>query len=116
MAGKTKAYNYKKGRHHNNESPRSPLPKFGFRSSLIIVLTAAMSSLVIPYAMGNLGISSSAVTVVANALMISLAVCYSQYFIETDRGFQSNIVKVYLGLFFTIGVISYFWNYVGLYI
>ncbi len=115
MAGKTTTYNYKK-RNQNRPKGHGGLEKFGFKSSLIIVLTAALSSLVIPYALSNLGISAKAVTVIANALMISLAVCYVQYFVETNRGFRLNIVKVYLGLFFTIGVISYFWMYVGLYI
>lgn len=115
MATNTVKYNYKKVRRPKDTKVQSPIPKFGFKSAFIIALTALLTNLFLPNMIALLGVDSRLTTVVCNAIGISMAVCYCQYFVETNKGFKSAIIKVYLGLAFTIGVISYFWLYIGLY-
>lgn len=116
MATKTVKYDYRKVRRTMDYKKEvSPIPKFGFKSAIIIALTALLTSLFFPNMFALWGLDSRLVTLLGNAIFISMAVCYCQYFVETTRRFKSNIVKVYLGLAFSIGVISYFWLYIGLY-
>lgn len=115
MATNTVKYNYKKVRKAKETKATSPIPKFGFKSAIIIALTALMTNLFLPNMIAMLGIDTRLTTVILNAVFISMAVCYCQYFVETNKRFKSPIIKVYLGLAFTIGVISYFWLYIGLY-
>lgn len=115
MATNTAKYNYKKVRKAKTTKEISPIPKFSFKSAVIIALTALITTLFLPNMLAMLGIDTRLSTLVLNAIFISMAVCYCQYFIETNKRFNSPIIKVYLGLAFTIGVISYFWLYIGLY-
>ena len=107
-------YNYKKVRKEKSKET-SLIPKFGFKSAIIIALTALLSGIFIPFALSSIGLDVRVVAVIANAIMIPAAVCISQYYIETSRGFKSSIKKVYIGLMLTIGIITYFWQFVGLY-
>lgn len=116
MATRTAKYEYQKVRRPMDyKKEASPIPKFGFKSAFIIALTALLTNLFLPNMFAFLGVDPKLVTLLANAIFISMAVCYCQYFVESTKRFKSNIIKVYIGLAFTIGVISYFWLYVGLY-
>lgn len=115
MATNTAKYNYKKVKRAKETKAPSPIPRFGFKSALIIAVTALLTNLFLPNMIAMLGIDSRLTTVLLNAIFISMAVCYCQYFVETNKRFKSPIIKVYAGLTFTIGVISYFWLYIGLY-
>lgn len=115
MATNTAKYNYKKVKKAKQTKNTSPIPRFGFKSAIIIALTALITTLFLPNMFAVIGIDTRLSTLILNAIFISMAVCYCQYFIETNKRFNSPIIKVYLGLALTIGVISYFWLYIGLY-
>lgn len=99
----------------NTDEYKNPIPRFSFKSAIIIVLTAVFTSILIPSLLSTVGIDTRLSALILNSLFISMAVCYCQYFIETKKGFDSNIKIVYLGLSVTIGIITYFWLYIGLY-
>lgn len=110
---KTK-YNYKSSPQKNVQAVS--IPKFGFKSSFIIAIAALMSGVIIPFMVSLTGMDVKIITLISNSLLISLAVCYCQYFIESKKGFNSSIKVVYVALSITIAIISYFWLYIGLYI
>lgn len=94
---------------------RSSIPNFGFKSAFVIVLTAAFSSFFLPNMLAIFGIDTRITTLLANSILISLAVCYCQFFIETNRGFGKDFIRIFLCFLVATGIISYFWLYIGLY-
>ncbi|MBS5926004.1 MAG: hypothetical protein KIC66_02815 [Clostridium sp.] len=95
---------------------QNQIPKFGYKSAFIILATAIFSSILVPSFFKSLGVDTKIITILANSILISLSVCYCQFFIETNKKFNGTFVKVFIALSVGIAVISYFWIYVGLYI
>ncbi len=116
MATKVVTPNYKKVKRVKKEEVHtSPIPKFSYKSAFIIVMSAVLSCLFFPNMLAIFGVDTRITTMIGSAVIISFAVCYCHYFIETNKGFHKNFVKMYLGFFIAIGIISYFWLYIGLY-
>ncbi|MFV0393645.1 MAG: hypothetical protein ACK5LC_04500 [Coprobacillaceae bacterium] len=107
------AYNYKQVRKEKKKQPL--IPTFGYKSAIIIALTASLTAIFLPLFGGTMGLDTTLITLIANSLCIPLAVCYCQYYLETNRGFTKSCIKVYILLAIGIAVISYFWLYIGLY-
>ena len=116
MATRVATPNYKKVKRVKtiNIEP-SIIPKFGYKSAFIIVITTALSCFFLPNMFAILGVDTRITTLIANAILISLAVCYCHYYIETDKGFGKPFIKLYVCFFMAISIISYFWLYIGLY-
>ena len=91
------------------------IPKFGFKSALIIVLVAALTTFFLPNTVAMMGGSTKLATLISSSVFISLAVAYCQCFIETCDGFGKRFLRLFICFFITIAVISYFWVYIGLY-
>lgn len=117
MASKTniyqRSYNYKKIRKEKRKEP--VIPTFRYKSAIIIALTAALTAIFIPLLCASIGWDSLLITMIMNSLCIPLSVCYCQFYIETDRGFNKKCMITYILLAIGIAIISYFWLYVGLY-
>ncbi len=107
---------YKSNNEAISEKNNSSYPfKFSYKSSFFICFIMILSNFFVPMLLSNL-ISIKLSTVLANGIMIAWAVCYSQYYIETDKGFNKSMIKIYLGLAVSISAITYFWLYHNLYI
>ena len=116
MAPKVVTSNYKKVKKNKKvDGNISRIPKFSYKSAVIIVLSAALSCFFLPNMIAGFGVDTRITTLIGNAVIISFAVCYCRYFIETDKGFHKNFITVYFCFFIAIGIISYFWLYIGLY-
>lgn len=99
----------------NQQKSHGPIPKFGFKSALIIAGSALLSSIFLPFLLSFTHIDIRLISLLSNAFIISLAVCYCHFYIETDKGFGKNFIQVYIGFFIGISIICYFWLYIGLY-
>lgn len=115
MATKVVTPNYKKVKRIKKEENTFQIPKFGYKSAFIIVISAAISCFFLPNMFAIFGVDTKITTMIGNAVIISFAVCYCHYFIETNKRFHKNFIRMFLGFFIAIGIISYFWLYVGLY-
>ncbi len=117
MATKVITPNIKKVKNQKNikEENKVIIPKFGFKSALIIVLVAALSAFFLPNAVAVMGGDTKLTTLISSSIFISLAVAYCQCFIETHDGFGKRFFRLFICFFITIAIISYFWIYIGLY-
>lgn len=117
MATKVATPNMKKVKHQKiiKEENEVAIPKFGFKSALIIVLVAALSAFFLPNAVAMMGGNTKLTTLISSSVFISLAVAYCQCFIETHDGFGKRFLRLFICFLVTIAVISYFWIYIGLY-
>lgn len=105
-------YNYKVIRREKVKS----IPSFSYKSAFIIVLTATLTTNIIPYMFGLVGMEYKVIPLLANSIGIPLAVCYCQSYIETKKGFNKNSIKIFILLALFIAIISYLWLYTGVYI
>ena len=110
MARRVATYNKK-----NKKQKKGTIPTFGYKSAIIIVLVAALSTFFLPNMVAMLGGDSKITTLLASALFISLAVAYCQCYIESNEGFGNRFIRLFICFFITIAIICYFWIYIGLY-
>lgn len=102
MAPKVVTSNYKKVKKNKKvDGNISPIPKFSYKSAVIIVLSAALSCFFLPNMIAGFGVDTRITTLIGNAVIISFAVCYCRYFIETDKGFHKNFITVYFCFFYS---------------
>ncbi|MBS6007293.1 MAG: hypothetical protein KIB43_10070 [Clostridium baratii] len=67
------------------------IPTFGFKSSLVIMLGAVISTFIVPYILSFIGIDFKTGVILGNATITSYALAYSRYFIETKKKYPRNV-------------------------
>ncbi len=92
------------------------IPKFSFKSSLIILLGAIGGTVIFPYILSLIGIDNRMGVVIGNTLLLGFVLSYVRFFIETKRGFCKKFWITYLGFGIAFGFISFLWMYLNTYI
>lgn len=92
------------------------IPTFGFKSALLIVGAAVISTLIIPMVLQFVGLSFEVVAIVANTLITSYAVAYSRYFIESKRGYCKKFWYTYLIFAVSFFIIGFLWLIMSVYV
>ena len=92
------------------------LPTFGFKSALLIVGAAIVSTIVIPMLLQFTGLNFEVVAIIANTLITSYAVAYSRYFIESKKGYCKKFWYTYLIFAVSFCVIGFLWLIMSVYV
>ena len=92
------------------------IPTFGFKSALLILFGGIVGTIIFPIFLSLFGASQNFGILIGNTVITSFAIAYSRFFIESKKGFCRNFWISYLLFAIALGIISYFWRYVGLYI
>lgn len=92
------------------------IPRFSFKSSAIIMLGAAVSTIVVPAILGVIGISHSAGVVVGNTFVLGFVLAFVRFFVETQVGFCKKFWYTYAGFGLAFGIISFFWMFLQSYV
>ena len=92
------------------------IPTFGFKSAIVIVVAAVMSTVIIPLILQYIGLSFTMVAIVANTFITSYAVAYSRYFIETKRGYCKKFWYTYLLFVISCFIIGFLWLKMSVYV
>ena len=92
------------------------IPTFGFKSALLIVGAAIVSTIVIPMLLQFTGLNFEVVAIIANTLITSYAVAYSRYFIESKKGYCKKFWYTYLIFAVSICVIGFLWLIMSVYV
>lgn len=92
------------------------IPTFSFKSSLVIMLGAAISTFIVPYILSFIGIDFKTGVILGNAVITSYALAYSRYFIETKKKYCKGFWITYGGFALAFCIIAFFWMYLKAYI
>ena len=92
------------------------IPTFGFKSSLVIMLDAVISTFIVPYILSFIGIDFKTGVILGNATITSYALAYSRYFIETKKKYCKGFWMTYGGFALAFCIIAFFWMYLEAYI
>jgi len=92
------------------------IPTFSFKSSLVIMLGAVISTFIVPYILSFIGIDFKTGVVIGNATITSYTLAYSRYFIETNKKYCKRFWMTYGGFALAFCIIAFFWMYLGAYI
>ncbi|EKY28617.1 hypothetical protein [Clostridium celatum] len=92
------------------------IPTFGFKSALLIVGAAIVSTIVIPMLLQFTGLNFEVVAIIANTLITSYAVAYSRYFIESKKGYCKKFWYTYLIFAVSFCVIGFLWLIMSVYV
>ena len=92
------------------------IPTFGFKSALLIVGAAIVSTIVIPMLLQFTGLNFEVVAIIANTLITSYAVAYSRYFIESKKGYCKKFWYIYLIFAVSFCVIGFLWLIMSVYV
>ena len=92
------------------------IPTFGFKSALLIVGAAIVSTIVIPMLLQVTGLNFEVVAIIANTLITSYAVAYSRYFIESKKGYCKKFWYTYLIFAESFFVIGFLWLIMSVYV
>ena len=121
MAPKVVTSNYKKVKKNKKvDGNISPIPKFSYKSAVIIVLSAALSCFFLPNMIAGFGVDTRITTLIGNAVIISFAVCYCRYFIRfcrRGRVYECRChPEIYFGTaYFLYGTLDYSGFYIFFY-
>ncbi len=89
----------------------SKIPRLGYKSALIITVSALLGSFVIPFTLNKIGITWRMIHVIVSGFLPAITTSYCIYFIETDQGISKRFWQVFVALFVIISFISFFWMY-----
>ena len=92
------------------------IPTFGFKSALLIVGAAIVSTIVIPMLLQFTGLNFEVVAIIANTLITSYAVAYSRYFIESKKGYCKKFWYTYLIFAVSFCVRGFLWLIMSVYV
>ena len=92
------------------------IPTFGFKSAILIVIAAVVSTILIPFLLQYVGINFEMAAIVANTIITSFSVAYSRYFIESKKGFCKSFWYTYLIFAVSFFVIGFLWLTMSVYI
>lgn len=91
------------------------IPRFSFKSALLIGLAAIFGGVIIPSIAEQLGGDIKVFTVIGLAVCGSFATAFSQCMIETHVGYGKKFLRLMAFFLPTIAIICYFWLYQGVY-
>lgn len=92
------------------------IPTISFKSGVILMASAAIGTILVPYLLSMAGIDYRFGVIIGNVIITAFAVAYTRYFVETKRGFCMGFWRLY-GLFaIAFAVIGWFWVYKGVYL
>lgn len=92
------------------------IPTISFKSGLILMISAAIATIVVPYLLNMIGVDYRIAVILGNVIITAFAVSYTRYFVETKRGFCRGFWRLY-GLFaIAFAIIGWFWVYKGIYL
>lgn len=92
------------------------IPRFGIKSSLVLILSGIMSTLILPFLLSLVGIDKNISIVIGNTIILGFALAYCRFFIETKRGICKKFWQTYIGFGSAFLIISFFWMYLQTYI
>lgn len=97
-----------------NYKTDNKIPKFGYKSSFIILICTFLSVFIVPYICNILSFDYHMPTVIIGGLCAGFSAVYTQFFIERKKGFSKNffIVGGLLSLF--SGLIIFLVVYAGI--
>lgn len=77
------------------------IPKFGYKSSFIILLSILCTLFIVPFLCGAIGIDYRMPTILLGGSAAGFSVVYTQFFVERKKGFTKHfwIVGALLSLF-----------------
>lgn len=93
------------------QEKNTSIPNFSYKSAFLILLSALIGSLFLPFLLTKIGITWKMLHVIVSAAVPAFTTSYCSFFIESDEGYSRRFWKVTLALFLVIGFISYFWMY-----
>lgn len=88
-------------------------PRFSIKSSLLLLLSGIIGGVLIPYIFYTLNWSTSLATMLSLPILVALTISYSQYFIETKRGYSKGFWVTLIFSLVILEVLTYFWLYKG---
>lgn len=92
------------------------IPTISFKSGMILMVSAAIATLVFPYLLSLVGVDFGLGAIIGNVLITSFAVAYTRYFVETKRGFCFGFWRLYVLFAISFAIIGWFWVYKGVYL
>jgi hypothetical protein len=92
------------------------IPRFGFKSALILILAGILSTFFLPYVLGYMHVPNKIAIVFCNMFIMGYAIAFVRFFVETKRGFVRKFWLTYLFFGVMFGCISYFWLYLDVYL
>lgn len=92
------------------------IPTFGFKSAILIVTAAVISTIIIPFLLQYIGINFEMAAIGANTIITSYAVAYSRYFIESKKRFCNKFWYTYLIFAISFFIIGFLWLNMSVYI
>lgn len=90
---------------------QSKIPRLGYKSALLITVSAIVGSFFIPFMLKKIGITWTMIHVLISGAIPAYTTSYCIYFIESDAGYSKKFWKVFAALFVIISFISFFWMY-----
>ena len=92
------------------------IPTISFKSGIILMVSAAIGTILVPYLLNMLGMDYRLGAIIGNVIITAFAVSYTRYFVETKRGFCFGFWRLY-GIFaIAFAIIGWFWVYKGVYL
>ncbi|MGX7030099.1 hypothetical protein [Vagococcus zengguangii] len=95
------------------ETPSHYIPRFSWKSSLLLFLAIIVGGILLPYLFYLIGLNLKLAVMLFLPLLVALAVTYGQYFIETNRGFNKQFVISLVAMTLVLEIASYLWLFVG---
>lgn len=92
------------------------IPKFGFKSSFLLIGVATLGCVIIPLLLSFLGINFKLAVILGSTFITPLGIAFSRCFIESDIGFGKTFNKLYIGFGAAFALISIFWTVFNNYI
>ncbi len=92
------------------------IPTISFKSSLILMIAAAIATLFIPFVLTFVGISFNAGAIIGNITITAFALAYTRYFVDTNRGYCKGFFRTYAIFAISFAIIGYFWLYLDTYL
>ena len=92
------------------------IPTFGFKSAILIVIVAVISTIIIPFILQYVGIDFEVAAIGANTLLTSYAVAYSRYFIESNKRYCKKFWYTYLIFAISFFIIGFLWLIMSVYV
>ena len=92
------------------------IPTFGFKSAVLIMVAAVISTVIIPLILQYIRLPFNLVAIISNTFITSYAVAYSRYFIETKVGYCKKFWITYVIFSISCFIIGFFWISLKMYI
>ncbi len=95
------------------QKKQTGIPRFSFKSALILLLASVVGGILIPYLFYLVGWDTRIAVMLFLPFFISLAIAYGQCFIETKDGICKRFWITLICAFVILEILSYFWLFKG---